>query len=281
MTGQVTQAVDEARGFCKDEAMVGSSSQFCLEHWWEGDWILTAATTRLWPCGHICVGGSSRGVWDGHGSADETQVCNWIPPCEKNGAHWHSLMLAEYWWRPNPWIVGVSTVSRGWCISTVVTVGHLCLCKLLWAWHAGFCSLLAKMHRWWWRQRMFYSWEFAQSNSVIVDFISVVVSMEINGRHYFWSDLYVYQTANLWESMCKNYICIKGMFIDFVLFLHKRLERTWRISQKALLSVTLIAMWKTSIYKLRLEWHQCGTSSFLCNWFFIRTCQCLLLLLFI
>jgi len=36
MTGQVTQAVDEARGFCKDEAMVGSSIQFCLEHWWEG-----------------------------------------------------------------------------------------------------------------------------------------------------------------------------------------------------------------------------------------------------
>jgi len=33
---------------------------------------------------------------------------------------------------------------------------------------------------------VFYSWEFPLSNSVIV---SVVVSLEINGRHHFWSNL--------------------------------------------------------------------------------------------
>ena len=40
-----------------------------------------------------------NGVW--HGSEDEAKVWNWIPPCRKNGTHWHSLMLAEYLWRPN------------------------------------------------------------------------------------------------------------------------------------------------------------------------------------
>ena len=34
---------------------------------------------------------------------------------------------------------------------------------------------------------MFCSYEFALSNSVIVFFVSIVVSMEINRRHYFRS----------------------------------------------------------------------------------------------
>ena len=33
------------------------------------------------------------------------------------------------------------------------------------------------------------SQEFALSNTVIVLFVSVAVSMEIDRRHYFWSDL--------------------------------------------------------------------------------------------
>ena len=36
---------------------------------------------------------------------------------------------------------------------------------------------------------MFCSYEFALSNSVIVLFASIVVSMKINRRHYFRSDL--------------------------------------------------------------------------------------------
>ena len=35
----------------------------------------------------------------------------------------------------------------------------------------------------------FYSWEFTLSNSIMVLLVSVVVSMEINKKHYFQSDL--------------------------------------------------------------------------------------------
>lgn len=38
-----------------------------------------------------------------------------------------------------------------------------------------------------------YSWEFAFSNSIIMlFFVCVLVSMEINRRHYFWSYLCAY-----------------------------------------------------------------------------------------
>jgi len=61
-------------------------------------------------------------------------------------------------------------------------------CSFLWTWHAGSCSLLAKMHRQWywlcWKVE-FRSWEFALSNNII----SLAVSMEINGRHYYWNSL--------------------------------------------------------------------------------------------
>ena len=40
-----------------------------------------------------------NGVW--HGSAYETKVCNWIPPCGKNCTQWHSATLAERLRRPN------------------------------------------------------------------------------------------------------------------------------------------------------------------------------------
>ena len=36
---------------------------------------------------------------------------------------------------------------------------------------------------------MFYSWEFALSNSVTMLFVPVVVSIEINREHYFQSNL--------------------------------------------------------------------------------------------
>ena len=38
---------------------------------------------------------------------------------------------------------------------------------------------------------VFCSYEFALLNSVILFFLSVAVSMEINGTHYFWSNLRV------------------------------------------------------------------------------------------
>ena len=37
-----------------------------------------------------------------------------------------------------------------------------------------------------------FSREFAQSNSVIMLFLSVALSVEINRRHCFWSDPHIY-----------------------------------------------------------------------------------------
>ena len=38
----------------------------------------------------------------------------------------------------------------------------------------------------------FFSWEFALSNTIIVLFVSIVVSMEIKRRHYFQRNLYTF-----------------------------------------------------------------------------------------
>ena len=48
--------------------------------------------------------GSRRAIWQNGvwpGNVYEAKVWNWIPLCRKNGTHWHSLMLAECFWRPN------------------------------------------------------------------------------------------------------------------------------------------------------------------------------------
>ena len=65
-------------------------------------------------------------------------------------------------------------------------------CRFWWLWYAGSPSLLVKMHnKWWWLhwRIVFCSWEFALSDSVIVLFVPVVISMGINRRYYFQSDL--------------------------------------------------------------------------------------------
>ena len=52
---------------------------------------------------------------------------------------------------------------------------------------------------------MVCSEEYALSNSVIVLFVSIVVSMEINRRHYFWSGLrtYIFCTSiEGWIQLC-------------------------------------------------------------------------------
>ena len=35
-----------------------------------------------------------------HGSVYEAKMYCWVPPCKRNGTHWHSSMLAECLWRP-------------------------------------------------------------------------------------------------------------------------------------------------------------------------------------
>ena len=71
--------------------------------------------------------------------------------------------------------------SGGWCISAVVSLGHLHWYRFVQAWHAALVHCWKKMHsRWWWLcwKIAFCSWEFALPNSVVVLLVSVVVSME-------------------------------------------------------------------------------------------------------
>ena len=128
-----------------------------------------------------------NGIW--HGSAYEAQVWNWIPPCRKIASvdiHWCLLNV----YRNQSvdigtvrWVVYFSNGDNsvrdkpcsGW------------LCRFWWAWHAWSRSWLMKIHSWWYGlcwKRVFCSWEFALSNSIIVLFL---VSMGVD-RHYFHSD---------------------------------------------------------------------------------------------
>ena len=117
-----------------------------------------------------------NGVW--HESAWEEMVCHWIPPCGKHGTHWHSLMLAECFWRPNSGYEhseAVGGVFHQWwqrCESQAMTA------RLS---HQKMKSISIVICR----------WEFALTSSIIVVFVSVVVSMEINRKHYFLSDLHI------------------------------------------------------------------------------------------
>ena len=108
---------------------------------------------------------------------------------KKNGTHLHSLMLAECLWIPNcMWAQWCS----GWCISAVatVTVGHLCWCRLLCV--ANWLLFITGKNV----QLIVITMLRKKKHFVAVDllceivlFISVLVSLEINRKDYFWSNL--------------------------------------------------------------------------------------------
>ena len=81
-------------------------------------------TVETEPYQHPARAVWQNGIW--HGSTNEVKMCHWIPPCRKNGTHWHSLRLAEHWWRLNSGceykeVVGSSTVvTMMWKISPVL-----------------------------------------------------------------------------------------------------------------------------------------------------------------
>jgi len=96
--------------------------------------------------------------------------------------------------------------GSGWCVSAVVTVGHLHWYRLSWARHAGSCSLLVKIHSYWWWlcwKMVFCTREFALPDSVIALFVSVVVSLEINRRHFFWSYLHICSPRQFLFTKCR------------------------------------------------------------------------------
>ena len=133
------------------------------------------------------------GIW--HGSEYEAKVWNWIPPLENNGTHWHCRALMETrQWMWAQWI-------DGWCISAVATrtMGHLHWCRFF---TSG--TVLVKLHSlWWWLcwEIEFCSWEFVLSNSVLLFFVSVIVSMEINRRRYFQRGLHISFPSYRWSLL--------------------------------------------------------------------------------
>ena len=61
---------------------------------------------------------------------------------------------------------------------------------------------------------MFCNWKFALSNIVIMLFVSVVVSMEINRRHYFWSS---HHTSFVLGCCSKQLIILIGLEKSFLI----------------------------------------------------------------
>jgi len=55
-----------------------------------------------------------------------------------------------------------------------------------------------------------YSWKFVTSYSITVLFVSVVVSMEIHRRHYFWS--YLWLGRNFSFSLFTKWQCLGTLF---------------------------------------------------------------------
>jgi len=126
---------------------------------------------------------------------------------EKNGTLWHSLVLSERLWKPNSGCehseVGGSALQQRsqWGTSTGADYySH---------------SIQALVHHWWKRiangddcvEKESFVTENLLYQSVMVVFISAAVSMEINRRHYFQSNIRTYASPNfsLWrEIRCRT-----------------------------------------------------------------------------
>jgi len=131
-----------------------------------------------------------NGVW--HGSAYAATVWNWISPRGKND----SSMLVECWWRPNSGCecneVSVNTM-RQWVVcfsSGRISSGSPPLVHIFMSTACQLLFITGENAWWWWLhwKIVFCSWEFPLWSSVIVLFVSIVVSMEINTGCYFWSN---------------------------------------------------------------------------------------------
>jgi len=135
--------------------------------------------------------GSRRAVWHNgvwHGIESQAKVCHWILPWRKNGIQWHSSMLAELLWIPNSGCEHSEVVGGAFQNSNSASPP---LVQMFTSTARRSCSSVTKMHSYWWQlcwKIVFCSWEFALSNTVTAPFVAVVISMEINRRHYLQSD---------------------------------------------------------------------------------------------
>ena len=96
-------------------------------------------------CCHV-TDGSREAVWQNgvlHGSMYGAKGCHWNPPCTKNYTHWHPLMLAEHFWRPNSGCEcskALSGAFQQWQKQQYITSADIDCYK---------CSMLALVH---WRK---------------------------------------------------------------------------------------------------------------------------------
>ena len=176
-------------------------------------------------------GSVTNAVW--HRSTYKAKVCHRIPPWGKKIAPltfidtcWMFMETKQWMWAQ--W-------GGGWCVSAVVaaTVGHLCWCRFLQAWHAGSCALLCMYSSWWW---LCCSWGFALSNIVIVLFVSFVVPSNVKKkkknhsfatcmitmlRYYIWKTsfklLFNIWSLCLWSLYVTNaQVNSEGFFLSFL-----------------------------------------------------------------
>ena len=121
-----------------------------------------------------------NGVW--HGSANDAKVWNLIPPCRKQCTHWHSLAFAECWWRPSSGCEHSEAVGDAfqqwwqcqWGTSTGKSICERGMQAVVQRWQKCIASGNDYV------EKVFCSWQFSLSSSVLVLFVSVLVSMEIN-----------------------------------------------------------------------------------------------------
>jgi len=143
--------------------------------------------------------------------------CVWRRGVLLSSSVWKRLLPLTF---VNTWAPSMFTKQWMWgggcCVSAVVaaTVDHLCCidcyCLSMQALvpHCQKCiDCVEKI--------VFCSWEFALLYSVIVLSVSVVVSMEINGRHYFQSDLHTTHLLVLLAFLQPATNCGCFMFFNF------------------------------------------------------------------
>jgi len=135
-----------------------------------------------------------NGVW--HGSKYEGNVCHQIPPHRRNCTHWHSGTIVKHLWRSNcghqhSEAMGGNKNSGS---PQIVQIFMSAACTLVHCWW----KYMANGGDHW--KILFCKWEVALSKNIIVLFISVVISMEMNMKLFFQRDQYVHflSKALLW-----------------------------------------------------------------------------------
>ena len=170
-----------------------------------GGWSFLPILCYIW----CCVTNGSRGadwqddVW--HGSAYEVQERHWISPSGKQGTHWHSSTLAECLRRANnvcehsevvggafqQWQQWVAPTCAVFYEHSIQALAHSC--KKCIAYHGDYvekqCFVAKNL-----LYHILLLW-------YLYLFVSVVVYMKINGRHYFQSHLCTYY-AQLIYFLC-------------------------------------------------------------------------------